>query len=272
MTMPYATAPVGFGGGLGAIVGAQIGAGDLNAGQTAVTNTTGAAATDVNSVAGGATAGVNNIAGGFTGTTQPYNTFGQSFLPGASNAVSGVQNAAGGTQSYNTFMSGYTNTPAAQYQLQQADQEQNNSAAARGDLLSGANERGLSTINSGIVSQNANTAYNEYLQGNQQGFGQLETALGNMFSAIGIGQTATGQQAGIDASQIGATSSIAGSNIGAMSNIAGSNINATSNIAQAQAKNSQSKGSGLGSLFNGLGMFGTPNPTSGNTAAGASGF
>jgi hypothetical protein len=201
-------APVGFGGGLGAVIGAQIGANDLDKGQNAVDHTTDA----------------------FTAGTQPYNTFGQSFLPTTTSAISNIQGKAGNVQDYNTFMSGYTNTPAAQYQIQQADQAQNNSAAATGGLLSGANERALGTINQGITAQGANTAYNEYLQGNQQGFGQLESALGNMFSAIGVGQTATGQQAGVDTAQIGATSS----------------------IAQAQAKNAESKGSGLGSMFNGL--------------------
>jgi hypothetical protein len=201
-------APVGFGGGLGAVIGAQIGADDLNKGQNAVDHTTDA----------------------FTAGTQPYNTFGQSFLPTATNAIGNIQGKAGNVQSYDQFMSGYSNTPAAQYQIQQADQAQNNSAAATGGLLSGANERALGTINQGITAQGANTAYNEYLQGNQQGFGQLESALGNMFSAIGVGQTATGQQAGVDTAQIGATSS----------------------IAQAQAKNAESKGSGLGSMFSGL--------------------
>jgi hypothetical protein len=154
-------------------------------------------------------------------------------LPTTTSAISNIQGKAGNVQDYNTFMSGYQNTPAAQYQIQQADQAQNNSAAATGGLLSGANERALGTINQGITAQGANTAYNEYLQGNQQGFGQLESALGNMFSAIGVGQTATGQQAGVDTAQIGATSS----------------------IAQAQAKNAESKGSGLGSLFGGLGSM-----------------
>jgi len=209
--MTVAANPVGFGGGLGAVIGAQIGANDLSKGQDAVNNETGA----------------------FMTASTPYNTFGQSFLPTATGAINNIQSKAGNVQDYNTFMSGYQNTPAAQYQLQQADQAQNNSAAARGGLLSGANERALGTINQGIVAQGANTAYNEYLQGNQQGFGQLESALGNMFSAIGVGQTATGQQAGVDTAQIGATS----------------------NIAQAQAKNAQSKGSGLGSMFNGLGSM-----------------
>ncbi len=202
-------APVGFGGGLEAVIGGEIGANDLSKGQAAVDHTTDT----------------------FTAATQPYNTFGQSFLQPATGAINNIQGRAGNVQSYDQYMAGYTNTPAAQYQIQQADQAQNNSAAAREGLLSGANERALGTIDQGIVAQGANTAYNEYLQGNQQGFGQLESALGNMFSAIGVGQTATGQQAGVDAAQIGATS----------------------NIAQAQAKNAQSKGSGLGSMFNGLG-------------------
>lgn len=211
LQMTVAAAPSSFGGGLGAVIGAEMGASDLRKGQAAVDHTTDA----------------------FTAGTQPYNTFGQSFLPTATSAISNIQSKAGDVQSYDQFMSGYQNTPAAQYQLQQADQVQNSSAAATGGLLSGANERALGTINQGITVQGANTAYNEYLSGNQQGFGQLESALGNMFSAIGVGQTATGQQAGVDTAQIGATS----------------------NLAQAQAKNSQSEGAGLGSMFNGLGAL-----------------
>ena len=209
--MTIAASPVGFGGGLGAVIGAQEGANDLNSGLQAVNDTTGT----------------------FMAGTQPYNTFGQSFLPTATGAINNIQGQAGNVQGYNQFMAGYQNTPAAQYQLQQANQVQNNSAAATGGLLSGANERALGTINQGITAQGANTAYNEYLQGNQQGFGQLESALGNMFGAIGIGQTATGQQAGVDTAQIGATSQ----------------------LAQAQAKNSQIEGQGLGSMFNGLGSL-----------------
>ena len=201
----------GFGAGLGTLIGSGLANDQLNAGSNTV----------------------NNISSGFANTTAPYNSFGQSFLPQAANAIGGVQQAAGQTQGYNQFMQGYTNTPAAQYQLQQADAVQNNSAAATGGLLSGSNERALGTINNGIVAGNANTAYNEYLQGNQQQFGQLESSLGNMFNAIGVGTTATGQQAGVDTSQ----------------------LTAQSNIAQAQAKNDQSKGSGIGSMFSGLTGF-----------------
>ena len=198
-----------FGSGLGQVIGAQIGAQDLNQG---IEN-------------------VSNNSSSFNSAVAPYNTFGQSFLQPATNAISGVQTAAANTQGYDQFMSTYTNTPAAQYQLQQANAGQNNSAAASGGLLSGANERALGTIDNGIVAQNANNAYNEYLTGNNQQFGQLESALGNMFQAIGVGTTATGQQAGVTASQNSADAS----------------------LAAAQAKNDSSKGSGLGSMFDGIG-------------------
>ena len=201
-------APSGFGGGLGTVIGAQIGSEDIQQGQT----------------------DVNNLGSSFTDQVAPYNTFGQSFLPTTTAAIDNAQTTANNTQGYNQFMSTYTNTPAVQYQLQQADQAQNNSAAASGGLLSGANERALGTINNGIVSTGANNAYNEYLAGSSTQFGQLESALGNMFSAIGVGQTATGQQAGVTAEQ----------------------MNATSQLAQAQAKQGNAKGTGLGSMFGGL--------------------
>jgi hypothetical protein len=201
----------GFGAGLGTVIGSGLASSALDSGQSAV----------------------NTNVGNFENQTGPYNNFGQSFLQPATQAIGGVQQAAGQTQGYNQFMQGYTNTPAAQYQLQQADAVQNNSAAATGGLLSGSNERALGTINNGIVAGNANTAYNEYLQGNNQQFGQLESSLGNMFNAIGVGTTATGQNAGV---------------------VNGQN-SATSQIAQAQAKNDQSKGSGIGSMFSGLASF-----------------
>jgi len=203
-----------FGGGLGTVIGANLAAGDLS----------------------NAMGSVNGMASGFGSTVAPYNSFGQSFLQPTTNAIGGVSSFANNTQGYDQFMSTYTNTPAAQYQLQQADKVQNDSAASKGSLLSGANERALGTINSGIVAQNANNAYGEYLAGNNQQFGQLESALGNMFSAIGVGTTATGQQA----------------------SVTNADINANSQIAQAQAKNDQSKGSGIGSMFGGLGAMKFP--------------
>lgn len=208
---PTSGAGSGLGGGIGTLIGAQIGSEDITQGENTVTANTNA----------------------IQGQQQPFINFGQSFLPGASNAIGGASNFANNTEGYNQFMSSYTNTPAAQYQLQQANEGQNNTAAAKGGLLSGANERAIGTINNGIVSQNANTAYNEYLSGNNQQFGQLESALGNMFQAISVGQTGTGQD---------------------VSSTNAENTDVTA-LAQAQAKQGNAKGSGLGSIFSGLGSM-----------------
>lgn len=204
-----------FGSGFGSVIGSSLAAGDLTAGQNAV----------------------NGISSDFQSTVQPNVSFGQSFLPAATGAINNIAATAGQDPNlnYNTFMSNYQNSPGEQYTVGQANQVQNSSAAANGQLLSGANERALGTIDSGIANTYANQAYTNYLAGNNQQFGQLESSLGNMFNAIGVGTTATGQIAGVDTSQ----------------------MNATSQIAQAQAKNAQAKGSGLGSMFSGLGTFAT---------------
>jgi hypothetical protein len=209
MTVAATAAPQGFGGGLGTAIGGEIASQDITAGQSAV----------------------NSNTAGVEGAIAPYDTFGQSFLQPATTGIGNVAGAASTTEGYDQFMSGYTNTPAAQYQLQQANQAQNSSAAASGNLLSGSNERALGTIDNGIVANNANTAYNEYLSGNNQQFGQLETSLGNMFQAIGVGTTATGQDVSATNAQNSATATLTGQ----------------------QAQAGQSKGSGIGSMFNGIG-------------------
>lgn len=200
-----------FGSGLGTLIGSEIGASDLNAGLN----------------------NVNSTAAGFGGAVAPYSNFGASFLGPAGSTINNVNGVAGTVKGYDQYMSEYGGTPAAKYQMQQADEAQNESAASRGGLLSGTNLRALGTINSSIASQNANQAYQEYLQGNQQQFGQLEQSLGNMFNAIGVGTTATGQLGAVDTSQ----------------------MNNQAQIAQAQAKNDQGKGSGLGSMFSGIGSL-----------------
>jgi len=202
----------GFGAGLGSVIGSSLGASDLSAGQDLV----------------------NGVSSNFDTKTQPYSDFGASFLSPATSAITELHdNAAHGVMGYNQFADQYQASPGVQYQLGQATEAQNESAASTGQLLSGTNLRALSNINQGIAATGMNNAYDEYLKGNQQGFGQLETALGNMFQAIGVGQTATGQQATVDTAQMGAQSQ----------------------LAQAQAKNDQSKGSGLGSMFGGLGSL-----------------
>lgn len=202
---------MGFGEGLGTVIGSGMAADTLREGQDTL----------------------NATAGGFKSEVQPYNQFGQAFLPQAQGAVTAAQNKAGETQGYQDFMKTYETSPAAQYALDQAKIAQENSAAAKGGLLSGANERALTGLSEDIASTYANKAYEEYLAGNQQQFGQLEGIVNNMFQGVGVGTTATGQEAGVTSSQ--------------MTNQAA--------LTQAQAKNDQSKGSGIGSLFSGITSF-----------------
>jgi hypothetical protein len=198
----------GFGAGLGQVIGSGMASGAITAGQGAV----------------------NNNVGGVEQQTAPFVGFGQGQIPNAGQAITNIAGTAGTAEGYNQFISSYQNTPAAKYQMQQADAVQNSSAAAKGDVLSGANERALGTINEGIGAQNANTAYDEYLKGNNQNFGQLESSLGNMFNAIGVGTTGTGQDVSAVNGQNTATAALTGQ--------------------QAQAQTA--KGNGIGSIFGSL--------------------
>lgn len=180
----------------------------------------------------------DSLAGQGQAMQQPYQSFGQSFLQPTQSIIGNDTTAGAGrfgaggnnVQSYQDFMKGYQTSPAAQYAIGQGAEAVNNSASAAGKLLSGSNLRALDTTSQGIASQFANTAYNEYLQGNQQQFGQLESTLGNLFQGVGVGQTANGQQSGVIQS----------------------NMQAQSNIAGAQAKADAGMGSGIGSMFSGL--------------------
>lgn len=178
---------------------------------------------------------INSTAGTFNTNTHDYNSFGQSFLNPVTDTIGEAKAKAGSVEGYDDFAKRYSESPGVAYQREQAAEAQNNVAASRGGLLSGTNLRALKTIDNGIISTGMNTAYDEYLKGSNVQFGQLEQALGNMFSAIGVGTTATGQQAGV----------------------AGAEIGGEAKIAEAQAKNDMAKGSGLGSMFGGLGSLAT---------------
>jgi hypothetical protein len=193
---------MGFGAGLGAVIGGNMAAEHLEEGVDKV----------------------NGIATGFGSSVAPYNQFGQSFLDQATVSANNLEGTAHNVKQYDDFMKDYQTSDAAKYAINQGTEAVNNSAAAKGKLLSGGNERALATMQQGISSQFANQAYGQYLAGNAQQFGQLEASLGNMFRAIGVG---------------------------------GSQMNANASLAADQAKNDQSKGSGFGSLFDGLGSLAT---------------
>lgn len=202
-----------FGAGLGQIIGGAMAKDTLdNAGQAA-----------------------GEAGNGFLNLVSPNIQFGQSFLPEVKTALGAQGTLSGNTMSFDQFMDNYDTSPAAKYQIQQGTEATNNSAAAKGGLLSGTNQRALSTMQQGISNQFANQAWGNYLSGNQNQFGQLQSIIGNMFSGINSGQTASGQYGGV----------------------LGTQMNNQAQLAQAEAKADQSKGSGFGSLFSGVGsMFG----------------
>lgn len=173
--------------------------------------------------------------------TAPYAGFGSSFLDPAKGAL--VGSGSNGTvgqnrllgdgsdvQSYQDFMKDYKTSDAAKYTMGQATDAIDNSSSARGKLLSGTNVRAINQTAQDIASTYANKGYEEYLAGNNQQFGQLQSVLGNLFQGIGVGQTATGQNVSAVSSENGAQASIAAS----------------------QAKADAGIGSGIGSMFTGL--------------------
>jgi hypothetical protein len=171
-------------------------------------------------------------------STAPYNEFGSSLLQPTASALTGNSTVGAArllgngndVKSYDQFMKDYQTSDAAKYQIGQATQAIDNSSAARGKLLSGGNLRAINEATQGITSTYANQAYSNYLAGNNQQFGQLQSILGNLFQGIGVGQTATGQ----DVSAVSSENS------------------AQAAIASAQAKADSGIGSGIGGMFSGL--------------------
>lgn len=197
-----------FGSGLGGVIGGALASDDLNSASNAINSNV----NDVNS------------------KIDPYVQFGTGLLDKTGAAIDKLSSTAG-TQSYQDFMAGYQGSPAQTYQTGQATAQINNTAAAQGGLLSGANLRSINQTTQDISSTYANNAYTQYLAGNAQNFGQLNTVIGDMFQGIGVGQTATGQEAGVVSSQNSAQAA----------------------IAQSQAKADMAIGSGVGDMFSGLG-------------------
>ena len=100
--------------------------------------------------------------------TSPYsyqtNQFNQSQPTGMDNY---------GTQpgQYQQGQFNFQQQPGYQFQLQQGQQAINNSAAAQGNVLSGGTQKALASYSTGLANQSYNTAYNQYVQGQQLGAG-----------------------------------------------------------------------------------------------------
>jgi hypothetical protein len=144
-------------------------------------------------------------------------------------------NAAANPVDFEDFAKNYNTSEGAQYLMKTAAAAQDNSAAARGGLLSGANLRAQTGITEGIANQDLLGQYKAEAAGQQQDFQQRETSYQNMY-----GQEAMGLQAGI-----------------AGAGTAAQGARAIGTLYGQQAANAQASGSSvggaLGSLFGAIG-------------------
>lgn len=133
----------------------------------------------------------------------PYNFTGANYLgpvgsnllgdtAGSANIGNQRVNAAANPVDFENFAKNYNASEGAQYLMRTAQAAQDNTAAARGGLLSGANIRSQTGIAEGIANTDLLEQYKAMLSGQQQDFQQRETSYQNMY-----GQEAMGLQAGI---------------------------------------------------------------------------
>lgn len=85
-------------------------------------------------------------------------------------------------------------TPGYQFQLQQGQKALENSAAAKGGVLSGGTAKALDQYSQGLASTNYQQTYNNAFQNYLQNYNQFETNQGNQFNRLsqlaGTGQNA----------------------------------------------------------------------------------
>lgn len=141
-------------------------------------------------------------------------------------------------------------TPGYQFQLQQGQQALQNSAAARGGLLSSGTAKSLDQYSQGLASTNYQQTYNNSLTQYQQAYNEYQQNQANQFnrlaSVAGIGQTAAGQ--------LGQQGQAAASNIGNLSLLGGQQIG--SDIQQGAAANASGYAGATNAIGGGIGNLG----------------
>lgn len=118
----------------------------------------------------------------------PFRTTGQSALDSIA-SMYGLANGGTGV-SANQSTANFENTPNYQFALQQGQQAVNSSAAAQGQVLSGANEKALATFGSGLASQ------------------QFGNYMSQLMSLANIGQSSAGMEANANQSAANSISSL----------------------------------------------------------------
>lgn len=188
--------------------------------------------------------GANTSAG--VAQLEPYNAMGMLTMPdiadnllgdtvGSNNIGNGRVNAEVNPVDFENFAKNYAMSEGAKVDLQAGLDAGNATAAAKGGLLSGANQRAQATIAEGIASKDLLAQYQAMLTGQQQDFSQRQTSYTNLFNQEQLGEKAAAGQAATYASANSATASLYG----------------------AQAKADQTKGSGIGSAIGGIANLAT---------------
>ena len=137
-------------------------------------------------------------------------------------------------------------TPGYQFQLQQGQQALQNSAAARGGLLSGGTAKALDQYSQGLASTDYQQTYNNAFQNYQQQYQQYQNQVGNLQNLSGLGQSATQNLTNL--SQAGAQ------NQGALDyNFAGQQNQAITNYGNAKASGYVGQANAWGNSINQIG-------------------
>jgi hypothetical protein len=94
------------------------------------------------------------------------------------------------------------NNPGYQFTLDEGLKAMQNSAAARGGLLSGATQKALNNYGQQSATQNYQNVYNNLLNQYQMGYQQFQGNQANTYNRL-LGLSSQGQQAAIGAGQLG---------------------------------------------------------------------
>ena len=210
------------------------------------------------------------VAGQQTNLLSPYATAGQSSI---GNLSALLQPGGQLTQGYGQFEAptGVTeqNDPGYQFRLSQGLQALQNSAAARGGLLSSGTAKNINDYAQNQASNEYGNVYNRALQTYGTNFNTYNTNQGNLYNRL-AGVSQLGAQAG---STLGGLLQAGASNIAGINNAASNQIGgALQNQGAAQASgiigaNNAWQGA-LGGIANNLGGYMAQNPFGGGGASG----
>ena len=210
------------------------------------------------------------------GYQQPYMQAGQVGLDRMLNgnydvAVPGAYQSSEQQPTYTADQFNFQQDPGYQFQLQQGLGAITGSAAGHGAGLSGATQKALMKYGTGLANQSYGDAFNRYMQGRQQNFGEFQTGLGqyNTNRAFGAGQ----QQQGYENANQQATQRYGrASDLGQMGQAAANNLgtlasNYGSNMAGLYGQQGNSNAAGQMGMMQGFGQIGQGISQAGTLAA-----